>query len=156
MVTSDEKTFLPSLLQLLKSDLFTFKNISSSITLEVPNSGMTVNTALDSVYDEADAENFFKATSQWETVVKYLPLEFFDMITSIEGMVQVEKFDTKYIRNPKMCAYEKYGTTNMWRPLMILNRCPRIQDFNFEFIQYYNIEKFSSVMSLLMSRVGAI
>ncbi len=155
-MTSDEKTFLPSLIQLIKSDLFTFRNISSSITLEVPNSGMTLNTASDSAFDAADAENFMRDTSKWEAVITYLPLEFFDMITSIEGMVQVEEFDKKYIRNPKKCAYEKYGTTNMWRPLMILNRCPKIQDFNFEYIQYYDIEKFSNVMSLLMSRAGAI
>jgi hypothetical protein len=156
-MTSDEKTFLPSLLQLIKSDLFTFKNISSSVTLEVPNSGIKIDTtASDSAYAKADAEKFMQNTSKWEAVVKYLPLEFFDIINSIDGMVQVEKFDKKYIRNPKMCAYDKYSTTNMWRPLMILNRCPRIQDFNFDYIRYYNIEKFSNVISLLMSRVGTL
>lgn len=155
-MTSDEKTYLPSLLQLIKSDLFTFKNISSSITLEVPDSGMDLIPSSDSEYAKADVEKFKEGTSKWEAVVKYLPLEFFDIINSIDGMVQVEKFDTKYIRNPKMCAYDKYGTTNMWRPIMILNRCPRIQDFSFNYIKYYNIEKFSNVISLLMTRVGTL
>ena len=53
----------------------------------------------------------------------------------------------------KFIAYDKYGITNMWRPIMILNRCANITDFNFKFIRYYNIQSFSKVMSVLISRV---
>jgi hypothetical protein len=89
----------------------------------------------------------------WDVVVSYLPAKFYKIIDTIPDMVQIEEFDPKYIRNPKKCAYDKYKTTNMWRPLMILNRCPTIMDFNFKYIRYYNIEKFSNILSLLISRV---
>ena len=69
-------------------------------------------------------------------------------------MITIEKFDRKYARNPKLCAYERYGMTNMWRPLMILNRCPTITRFSFQFIKYYNIEKLAEVLSVLMARVN--
>lgn len=134
-MTSDEKTLLPSLLNLIRSDLFTFKNITSSVTLI------------------ANEDDILGNLSGWGAVVSMMPLEFFDIINSIEDMVTIEKFDKKYIRNPKMCAYERYGTTNMWRPLMILNKCPTIMNFDFEYIRYYNIEKLSNIISVLVSRV---
>lgn len=135
MMTSDEKTLLPSLLNLIRSDLFTFKNITSSVTLI------------------ANEDDILGNLSGWGAVISMMPLEFFDIINSIEDMVTIEKFDKKYIRNPKMCAYERYGTTNMWRPLMILNKCPTIMNFDFEYIRYYNIEKLSNIISVLVSRV---
>jgi hypothetical protein len=134
-MTSDEKTLLPSLLNYINSDLFTIKNISSSITLVKSNK----NTLDDIV--------------KWDAILEYLPLKFYKIIDSIDGISNIEEFDKKYIRNPKMCAYERYGTTNMWRPLMILNRCPTIMDFNFKFIRYYDIEKFTNILSVLISRV---
>lgn len=134
MMTSDEKTLLPSLINYINSDLFTLDNISSSIILAKP----------------VDDPKLF---DKWEIVTKYLPLRFYQIIESIRDISMLEKFDKKYIRNPKMCAYERYGTTNMWRPLMILNRCPTIMDFNFEYIYYYNIEKFTNILSVLISRV---
>lgn len=134
-MTSDEKTLLPSLLNLIRSDLFTFKNITSSVTLI------------------ANEDDILGNLSGWGVVISMMPLEFFDIINSIEDMVTIEKFDKKYIRNPKMCAYERYGTTNMWRPLMILNKCPTIMNFDFEYIRYYNIEKLSNIISVLVSRV---
>ena len=135
MMDSDVKTLMPRLLQLIRSDLFTFKNITSSVTLEA---------------QETDILDY---PAKWGVVISMLPLQFFELITSISDMVVIEEFDKKYIRNPKMCAYEKYGTTNMWRPLMILNKCPNIMDFDFKYIRYYNIEKFSSILSVLISRV---
>lgn len=134
-MTSDEKTLLPSLLNYINSDLFTIKNISSSITLVNSNK----NTLDDIV--------------KWDVILEYLPLKFYKIIDSIDGISNIEEFDKKYIRNPKMCAYERYGTTNMWRPLMILNRCPSITKFDFDFIRYYNINRFSEVLSVLISRV---
>ena len=135
MMTSDEKTFVSSLIRYIQSDLFTFKNIASSVVLETNEKDILDNDA------------------KWEVVVNYLPLKFYEIINSIPDMVHIEEFDEKYIRNPKLCAYEKYNTTNMWRPLMILNKCPTIMDFNFKFIRYYNIEKFSNILSVLISRV---
>ena len=123
-MTSDEKTLLPSLLNLIRSDLFTFKNITSSVTLI------------------ANEDDILGNLSGWGAVVSMMPLEFFDIINSIEDMVTIEKFDKKYIRNPKM-----------WRPLMILNKCPTIMNFDFEYIRYYNIEKLSNIISVLVSRV---
>ena len=134
-MTSDEKTLLPSLLNLIRSDLFTFRNITSSVTLI------------------ANEDDILGNLSGWGAVISMMPLEFFDIINSMEDMVTIEKFDKKYIRNPKMCAYERYGTTNMWRPLMILNKCPTIMNFDFEYIRYYNIERLSSIISVLISRV---
>jgi hypothetical protein len=132
MMDSDQKTLVPSLISYIRSDLFTLDNISSSVTLQV--------------------ENTDGSLSQWESIIKYLPLEFYQMIESYPDMVVTELFKDKYLRNPKLCAYERYGTTNMWRPLMILNRCPTITRFDFKFIRYYNITKFSEVLSVLMSR----
>lgn len=134
-MTSDEKTLLPSLLNYINSDLFTLDNISSSVTLVQP----------------IDTSNI--SLAKWDVIINYLPLKFYQIIDSISGISTIEKFDKKYIRNPKMCAYERYGTTNMWRPLMILNRCPTIMGFNFEFIRYYDIEKFTNILSVLISRV---
>lgn len=134
-MTSDEKTLVPSLIRYIESDLFTFENISSSVTLEASENDILGNPV------------------KWEAVISYLPLKFYRIIDSIGDMFTIEEFDKKYIRNPKMCAYDRYGTTNMWRPLMILNRCPNIMDFNFEYIRYYNIEKFTNILSVLISRV---
>lgn len=134
-MTSDEKTLLPSLLNYINSDLFTFDNIASSITLV------------------KDSDDISLADEKWDVVINYLPLKFYQIIDSITDIYVIEEFDKKYIRNPKMCAYERYGSTNMWRPLMILNRCPTIMDFNFKFIRYYDIEKFTNILSVLISRV---
>ena len=135
MMTSDEKTLLPSLLNYINSDLFTFDNISSSVTLVRPIDSSNISLA------------------KWDVVINYLPLKFYQIIDSINGIYTIEEFDKKYIRNPKMCAYDRYDTTNMWRPLMILNRCPTIMDFNFKFTRYYDIEKFTNILSVLISRV---
>ena len=132
MMSSDEKTLLPSLLKYINSDLFTLNNISSSITLVKPEDDVNV---------------------KWNIIIDYLPLKFYRIIDSISGIYTIEKFDKKYRMNPKLCAYERYDTTNMWRPLMILNKCPSILDFNFEFIRYYDIEKFTNILSALISRV---
>ena len=136
MMTSDQKTTLPSLIEYINSDLFTLENISSSVSLQIPSS-----------------TDIIGETSEWEVIVNYLPLKFFQLIESYPNIYVIEKFDKKYIRNPKKCAYDRYGMTNMWRPLMILNRCPTINRFDFEFIKYYNIETFSNIMSVLISRV---
>ena len=135
MMTSDEKTLNPSLIQYINSDLFTLDNISSSVTLTIPD-GVSIDGSIE----------------KWETVVNYLPLKFYKLIEAYPNMYSIEEFDKKYIRNPKLCAYERYGLTNMWRPLMILNRCPTINRFDFEFIRYYNITEFSNVLSVLISR----
>lgn len=133
-MNSDQKTSISSLIALNASDLFTLKNISSSVVLSVD-----------------DEENMM---SRWESIISMLPLEFFRIIESYPNMITIEKFDRKYARNPKLCAYERYGMTNMWRPLMILNRCPTITRFSFQFIKYYNIEKLAEVLSVLMARVN--
>jgi hypothetical protein len=136
-MTSEIKTLMPSLINYIKSDLFTFENISSNITLEISTPDILENDM-----------------SKWDIVISYLPLKFFNIIESIPDMIITEEFDDKkYLRNPKKCAYDKYGLTNMWRPLMILNKCPRIQDFDFKFIKYYNIEKFTNILSILISRI---
>jgi hypothetical protein len=136
-MTSDEKTYIPSLIANIRSDLFTLDNISKSVRLSQEESFR--------VDDDIDAK-------QWDTVISYLPLEFFRLIESFPDMYTTEVFDVKYAQNPKLCAYDRYGTTNMWRPLMILNRCPAIQRFNFSFIKYYNIERLTSVLSVLIAR----
>ena len=138
-MTSDEKTYVPSLIANIRSDLFTLDNISNSVRL-VQEGEL-----------EEDDEIYAK---QWDVVVSYLPLDFFRLIESFPDMILTEVFDKKYARNPKLCAYDRYGTTNMWRPLMILNRCPAIQRFNFRYIRYYNIERLSSVLSVLIARYG--
>lgn len=136
LLTSEQKTIVPSLLEYINSDLFTLNNISSSTILTIPD-GVNIDGSLE----------------QWEVVINYLPLKFYRIIESYPDIYTIEDFDKKYIRNPKMCAYERYGTTNMWRPLMILNRCPTINRFDFEFIKYFNIATFSNVLSVLISRV---
>lgn len=136
-MTSDEKTLVPSLLKYIRSDLFTLGNISTKVQLSL---------------DEEKLVNDVLNSHTWEAVVSYLPLEYFRLIESYPDMYTLEKFDLKYARNPKLCAYERYGSTNMWRPLMILNRCPTITRFNFPFIRYYNIEKFSTVLAVLIVR----
>lgn len=147
MMTSEEKTAGPALLRYIRSDLFSFGNLSKSVQLIVPSTTAIVknNTII-----ETDQSN---PSITWKSVISYLPLEFYRIIESYPNMVITEEFDKKYVRNPKMCAYDKYGLTNMWRPLMILNRCPTIYDFNFEkFIRYYNITTFSNLLSVLISR----
>ena len=136
-MTSDEKTYVPSLLANIRSDLFTLDNISKSVRL-VQEESLRVD-------DELRAK-------EWEAVIGYLPLEFFRLVESYPNMYTLEKFDAKYAQNPKMCAYDRYGITNMWRPLMILNRCPSITRFRFNFIKYYNIEQLTSVLSVLIAR----
>ena len=134
MMTSDEKTLIPSLINYINSDLFTLKNISNEVTL--------------GVYHQPDG-----TLDQWDTIISYLPLNFYRIIESFPDIYTYEEFDPKYKRNPKRCAYDKYGSTNMWRPLMILNRCPTINRFDFDFIPYYNINAFQSILSVLISRV---
>lgn len=129
-MNSDEKTKVLDLLRLERSDLFAFQNITKSVKLSTPDS------------------------EPWYAVIQMLPLEFYRIIENYPNMYTTEKFDIKYIRNPKKCAYERYGTTNMWRPLMILNRCPSINDFNFEYIRYFNIENFQKIISVLISRMN--
>lgn len=136
-MTSDEKTYVPSLLANIRSDLFTLDNISKSVRL---------------VQEESLREDDMIDAKRWEAVISYLPLEFFRLVESFPDMYTIEKFDVKYAQNPKMCAYDRYGTINMWRPLMILNRCPTITRFNFQFIKYYNIERLTSVLSVLIAR----
>lgn len=141
-MTSDEKTVVPSLLSLERSDLFTIGNISSSVILNIQTDTNVSN----------ETDNLDIASHKWETIINYLPLDFYRLIESYQNIYTIEEFDKRYARNPKMCAYERYGTTNMWRPLMILNRCPSITQFNFEFIRYYNIKVFTDVLSVLISR----
>jgi hypothetical protein len=129
-MNSDEKTKVLDLLRLERSDLFAFQNITKSVKLSTPDS------------------------EPWYAVIQLLPLEFYRIIENYPNMYTTEKFDIKYIRNPKKCAYDRYGTTNMWRPLMILNRCPSINDFNFEYIRYFNIENFQKIISVLISRMN--
>ena len=140
MMTSDEKTLVPSLIDYINSDLFTLENISTSVILQ--NDDENSNSQQDDV-----------TASQWEAVINLLPLRFYQIIESYPNMYTIEEFDTKYRSNPKLCAYDRYNTTNMWRPLMILNRCPTISRFDFKFIRYYNIKTFSRVLSVLISRV---
>lgn len=136
-MTSDEKTMLPSLIAYIRSDLFTLDNISTSVKLSREEKYL-----VDDILNE----------HSWNAVISYLPLEFFRVIESYPDMYTIETFDKKYTRNPKLCAFERYGLTNMWRPLMILNRCPSIQRFDFPYIRYYNIEKFTSVLAVLIAR----
>jgi hypothetical protein len=67
-------------------------------------------------------------------------------------MSHIEKFDPKYAYNPKLYAYDKYGITNMWRPIMILNKCVSILDFNMEYIRYFDTENFTKMIAILISR----
>jgi len=131
MMTSDEKTLLPSLLSYTKSDLFTIQNISTPISLKIDTDDVT---------------------KKWDVIISYLPMEFVRIVENTNNIFTIEKFDKRYIMNPKLCAYEKYGITNMWRPLMILNRCASIMDFDFDYIKYFDMVKFQEVMSVLISR----
>lgn len=124
---------LSSLITLQRSDLFTINNISKIVTLSKP------------IEDD-------ELQKSWDTVISMIPLEFYRMIESRSNMVTSEAFNPRYNRNPKLCAYEKYGTTNMAKPLMILNRCPTITHFSFRFIRYYNIEAFTELLSVLIQR----
>lgn len=141
MMTSDEKTLIPSLINYINSDLFTLENISSEVTLEVQK------------YDKNEDNEIELFSKEWGVIVSYLPLKFYRIIESYPDIYTYEEFDKKYIRNPKKCAYDRYGSTNMWRPLMILNRCPSITRFNFPYIKYFNIATLTSVLSVLISRV---
>ena len=139
IMDSEIKTITPSLINYINSDLFTLQNISSSVKLSTPNE-------IDEISNDM---------KRWEVIIDYLPLKFYRVIESYPDIYTLEKFDKKYIRNPKMCAYDRYGLTNMWRPLMILNRCPSITKFDFEYIRYFNISKFTNILSVLISRVKA-
>ena len=141
MMTSDEKTLIPSLINYIRSDLFTLENISKEVTLEVQQ------------YEKNEDNVSELTTKEWGVIFSYLPLEFYRIIESYPDVYSYEEFDKKYIRNPKLCAYDRYGSTNMWRPLMILNRCPTINRFNFQFIKYYNITTLTNILSVLISRV---
>lgn len=146
MMTSDEKTVVPALLKYIRSDLFAFGNLSKNVKLTVPSTTSIITN--DSLID-TDTTN---PSMSWNAVVSYLPLEFFRLIESYPNIYTTEAFDPKYIRNPKKCAYDRYQTTNMWRPLMVLNRCPSITQFNFKFIRYYDTEIFPKVLSVLIAR----
>lgn len=138
-MTSDQKTLIPSLISYINSDLFTLTNISDEITLGVQKE------------DQSTQESFLE---EWGVIISYLPLKFYRIIESIADVYSYEEFDrNKYLRNPKKCAYDRYGSTNMWRPLMILNRCPSINRFDFQYIKYYNIATFTNILSVLISRV---
>ena len=86
-MTSDEKTLIPSLIRYIRSDLFTIGNISTSVKLEL---------------DEQQRVDDVINSHVWETVISYLPLEFYRLIESYPSMYAVEEFDLKYARNPKL------------------------------------------------------
>lgn len=146
-MTSDEMTSVSSLMNYVHSDLFMLGNISKSVTLQKPQTEQMVDG--------------YQPPNTWEAVISYLPLDFFEMIESYNAlssttmkMYQVEKFDkAKYRCNPKKYAYDKYGLTNMWRPIMILNKCQSILDFDMEYIKYYDMTNFSKIMSVFISRM---
>ena len=151
-MTSDEMTSIPSLLKYESSDLFTIGNISKSTILNLQND--EVRTIL------RNSKNVpYVPPHRWEVILNYLPLEFYRLIESYQTsghtqMYYTEEFDKKqYACNPKKYAYDKYQLTNMWRPIMILNRCPNITSFNFKYIRYYDMESFSEIMSVLISRM---
>jgi len=150
MMTSDEKTVVPALLKYVQSDLFTFGNLAECVKLTVPTESTSV-TKKDGTLISTNSGNQVSSIA-WQAVVNYLPLEFFRIIESYPNIYTTEVFDKRYIRNPKLCAYERYETTNMWRPLMILNRCPSITQFDFEYIRYFNIQSFSRIMNVLIAR----
>ena len=162
-MTSEQMSTLPSLIDYINSDLFTLENISSKVKLsKLKDSNIAVsetNTVWVQYQDNEGMKQYKRSTSeeesydQWWAVVKYLPLEFYKIIENYPNMYVTEEFDKKYKRNPKLFAYDKYGSTNMWRPIMILNRCPSIMEFDFPFIRYYDINQFTNVLSVLISRV---
>lgn len=59
-MTSDEKTYVPSLISNIRSDLFTIENISNSVRLIQEDASLN-----DDTY-----------AKQWDVVVSYLPLDF--------------------------------------------------------------------------------
>jgi hypothetical protein len=137
MLSSDEKTIVPSLIAYNNSDMFNLGNVGTSALLKCERMDTPTSSSI----------------LTWETVVDYLPLKFYRLIESYANIYTTEKFDPKYIRNPKLCAYDRYGTTNMWRLLMILNRCPSANLFKFDYIRYYNISTLNDVISVIMARV---
>lgn len=163
MMTSEQMSVLPSLIEYINSDLFTLENISSKVKLSKLKEESSIiveetNTVWVQYQDELGMKQYRRANADesmdsWLAVTQYLPLKFYRMIESYNEMYHTEQFDPKYICNPKLYAYEKYESTNMWRPIMILNRCPTITRFNFEWIRYYDINQFSNILSVLISRV---
>ena len=146
MMTSDEKSTYPALIDFIRSDLFTFENLSKNVMLTIPGTRDIYN-------ENGTLIQTTEVHYNWDTVIQYLPLEFYRIIENYPDISTTEKFDRdKYRFNPKRCAYDKYETTNMWRPLMILNRCPSITKFDFEYIRYYNINTFSKILSVLIAR----
>lgn len=147
MMTSDQKSVIPALIDYIRSDLFTFENLSKNVMLTTQNTKTILTDKGIIISSPVDIS--------WESVIQYLPLEFYRIIENYPNMYTIEEFNRiKYARNPKKCAYDKYETTNMWRPLMILNRCPSITKFDFDFIKYYNINTFSKILSILIARSG--
>lgn len=147
MMTSDQKSVIPALIDYIRSDLFTFENLSKNVMLTTQNTKIII--------DDKGRVTASPVEISWEAVIQYLPLEFYRIIENYPNMYTIEEFDrNKYLRNPKKCAYDRYETTNMWRPLMILNRCPSIMKFDFKFIRYYNITTFSKIISILIARSG--
>jgi hypothetical protein len=147
MMTSDQKSVIPALIDYIRSDLFTFENLSKNVMLTTQNTKIII--------DDKGRVTTSPVEISWEAVIQYLPLEFYRIIENYPNMYTIEEFDrNKYLRNPKKCAYDRYETTNMWRPLMILNRCPSITKFDFKFIRYYNITTFSKIISILIARSG--
>lgn len=146
-MTSDQKSVIPALIDYIRSDLFTFENLSKNVMLTTQNTKIII--------DDKGRVTASPVEISWEAVIQYLPLEFYRIIENYPNMYTIEEFDrNKYLRNPKKCAYDRYETTNMWRPLMILNRCPSITKFDFKFIRYYNITTFSKIISILIARSG--
>jgi len=143
MMTSEQKTSISSLMDYINSDLYAIGNISNTTTLTVPQTEQLRGTYLP--------------PNKWEIVLNYIPLEFFQLIQTYDeygNMINYEPFDqAKYKHNPKLYAFDKYGLTNMWRPIMILNRCPSILDFDFKIIRYFDIKNFSMLMAILISRM---
>ncbi len=140
-MTSDEKTSIPSLLSYINSDLYTIGNISESATLTVSQTEPMVNN--------------YQPPNKWEIITKYLPLDFYELLNSYNvggNLYRYEDFDAKYKYNPKLYSYDKYGITNMWRLIMILNKCPSILEFDFKRIRYYDMTTLSNIMSILISR----
>lgn len=146
---------MSSLLNYINSDLYTIGNISKKVVLNVPPTEIISEELKSKGWD-------WTPPNKWETIIQYLPLEYFSLIESYNDrptdsrlkMYDIEEFDSvKYACNPKKYAYDKYGITNMWRPIMILNKCTSIVDFDFKYIKYYDINNFSRLMSILISRM---
>lgn len=130
MMTSDVKTNLSSLINHQRSDMFSIDNISSLKTVSIQGD----------------------SNIEFEVNMNLIPMEFYRLIESRPNMFTVEKFDKKFMYDPKGCAYARYGITNLWRPLLILNRCRSAMDFNLDRIRYFNIENLSDIMAILIGR----